>query len=146
MKRKGPGQEWCKNVLVVFQLATCLQINRKQFNGPNINVLQFNWPLHQQKVGEVQSMWTFKNALQINCSINQLQLIFSTNFRHCFPKFNNAVEVQNMILIKQYILQRYFVEVCTASCNICVSVQQISNVVHRCVDVAIIRFVLQVNQ
>ncbi len=52
-----------------------LQINRTKINGLNINVLQINGSLHQQKFVEVQNKMPSKNALQINGSLHQPLLI-----------------------------------------------------------------------
>jgi hypothetical protein len=52
-----------------------LQINRTKINVLNINVLQINGSLNQQKIVEVLNKRPSKNALQINGSLHQPLLI-----------------------------------------------------------------------
>jgi hypothetical protein len=60
-----------------------LQINRTKINVPNINVLQINGSLHQQKLVEVLKKMPSKNALLINGSLHQHVVDLKTIF-HSF--------------------------------------------------------------
>jgi hypothetical protein len=66
-------------------MSAYLQINRTKINGLNINVLQINGSLHQQKFVEVESKMPSTNALQINGSLHQPLLIKKPYFNYFVP-------------------------------------------------------------